>query len=124
MRDIDRVMYLIHWHRSEEEQQEGIALAKEISSLKAFFQPGGDEGGKAVWDNCAEILYTRSDEELHDYTFDMLLWLQDLNWPGADRIQQRLIEFQDVSMLSLHLNHLVPALDKLGEDFWLYFPST
>lgn len=121
MTNIDRIMELIYWHRTEEEQQEGIALAREVKCIKAFFQPFYPEGSKGVWDNCAKIICERSDEELKPYITDMLLWLEDLNWPGAEIIQQRLIDFQDVSGLASDLNSFIPALEKLGEISWIRF---
>ena len=121
MTNIDRIMDLIYWHRTEEEQQEGIALAREVKCLQAFFQPYYPENSKGVWDNCAKIICERSDEELKPYITEMLLWLEDLNWPGAEVIQQRLIDFQDVSWLALFLNSFVPALEKLGQTSWIRF---
>ena len=121
MYDIDRILHLIDWNRSLPEQQEGIAMAREVSCIKAFFQPIGPGYSKNVWDNCAAILCERTDEELTPYTLDMLLWLEDLNWPGAEQIQRRLIQFQDVSMLSSYLNSMIPALSFLREDSWLMF---
>lgn len=119
--DIDRIMYLIHWNRSPVEQQEGIAMARQVSCIKAFFQPCGQGSGKPVWENCAYIICERTDEELKPYITDMLLWLQDLNWPGAEQIQRRLIGFQDVELLSVELNRMVPALTLLDEDSWLEY---
>ena len=79
MTDIDRIMYLIDWNRSPAEQQEGIALAREVECIKAFFKPTSPGCSKNVGNNCAAIISERSDEELLPYTTDMFLWLQDLN---------------------------------------------
>ena len=123
MTDIDRIMYLIDWNRSPEDQMEGISLAREVVCLKAFFQPFGPGYGKSVWENCATIICARSDEELMLYITDMILWMEDLNWPGAVQIQQRLIAFQSVSSLAFALNAIVPALEQLKETSWLQFIS-
>lgn len=123
MADIDRIMYLIDWARSPAEQQEGISLAREVKCIKAFFQPTGPGYSKSVWENSAAIICERSDEELIPYIADMILWLEDLNWPGAEQIQQRLIAFQDVFLLGAILNHYVPALERLGKTSWLIFLS-
>lgn len=119
--NIDEIMGLIGWEQPENEQQRGIALAREVMCLKAFFQPGGPQYGKSVWENCALIISERSDEELKYYVSDMLLWLEDLNWPGSELILERLKRFRKVDILAMHLNHWVPALDKLGEGAWLSF---
>ncbi len=121
MTDIDRIMYLIDWKRSPEEQQEGISLAREIVCIKAFFQPASLEYSKSVWENCAAIISARSDEELRPHITEMILWLEDLNWPGAEQIQQRLIAFKDVSMLAIILDSIVPDLEKLEKSSWLEF---
>jgi hypothetical protein len=121
--NIDRIMYLISWDRSESEQQEGLSMARKVSCLKAFCQPGCRDYSKDVWENCAVILCERSDEELEFYISDMLLWLEDLNWPGASQIQERLVQFQKVDMLAMWLNSWVPALKQLKKLAWLSFIS-
>lgn len=123
MTDIDRIMYLIDWKRSPNEQSEGIFLARDVVCINAFFQPVGPGYSKSVWENCATIICERSDEELLPYILNMILWIQDLNWPGAAQIQQRLIAFRNVSRLVLVLNSIVPALEKLEETSWLQFIS-
>ena len=123
MTDIDRIMYLIDWKRSPNEQREGIFLARDVVCISAFFQPVGPGYSKSVWENCATIICERSDEELLPYILNMILWIQDLNWPGAAQIQQRLIAFRNVSRLALVLNSIVPALEKLEETSWLQFIS-
>lgn len=123
MTDIDRIMYLIDWKRSPAEQQEGISLAREVVCINAFFQPISSEYSKSVWDNCAAIICERSDKELLPYITDMLLWIEDLNWPGAEQIQQRLIAFQDISRLASVLDSLVPDLERLEKTSWLTFIS-
>lgn len=119
--NIDRILNLISWNRTESEQQEGISMARKVTCLKAFFQPIGPDYSKNVWDNCALILCERSDEELNPYISDMLLWLEDLNWPGAELILERLKRFHEVDMLVMCLDHWVPALEKLEEWAWLSF---
>lgn len=123
MSNIDKIMYLIAWDRSDAEQREGISMAGQVTCLKAFFQPIGPGYGKNVWDNCAIIICERSDEELMPYMLDMLLWLEDLNWPGAEAIQERLKRFRNVRVLSELLNDMVPALMLIGKKSWLIFIS-
>lgn len=124
MNNIDHIMYLINWSRNEEEQRKGISLAQEVTCIKAFFRPIGPGYSKNVWENCAIILCARSDEELKPYILDMLLWLEDLNWPGAELIQERLCQFKDVDWLVMRLEQLVPILNMLDEKSWLSFLST
>lgn len=119
MCDIDLIMYLIDERRSKYEQDRGIAMAQNIKCLKAFFQPFSSQYSKSVWHNCALIICKHTDNELNPYLIDMLLWLQDSNWPGADTILHRLREFQDVKLLSVLINSMVPALVAIDEHSWL-----
>lgn len=123
MCNIDEIMYLISWNRSHSEQQSGITMAKEVKCINAFFRPVGIGYGKSVWENCARIICERSDNELTPYISDMLLWLQDLNWPGAEMIQGRLMEFQETQQLAMVIDDIVPKLDQLQEKSWLIFVS-
>ena len=90
MVDIDYIMYLLDWNNSMEKQEQGIKLAKNVKSINAFLQPNGRYYGKNVWDNCAKILSERSNEELSPYLIELMEWLQDMNWPGAFCILERL----------------------------------
>lgn len=119
MTDIDRIMYLFDWNRSQNEQEEGLAMARGVTCLKTFFRPIGPGYSKNVWDNCALVINERSDDELRPYILEMLLWIEDLNWPGAETIQQRLCSFQDVGTLVPRLNAIVPVLVFLKKDSWL-----
>ena len=119
MCNIDYIMYLIDWNRSLDEQQKGIQLAKEVKCLKAFFQPCGPSCGKKVWENCARILADRTDEELLPYIFDLILWLQDANWPGADVIVGRLQQFENVIVLVHWIERLVPFISSTDDNLWL-----
>lgn len=119
MADIDEIMYLIDWKRSDMEQKKGVAMARDISCLTAFFLPVGPGYSKSVWDNCAIIITERSDEELEPHIDKMLFWLEDLNWPGAERIQRRLIQFKKLDVLRMCINAIVPVLDSLHKETWL-----
>lgn len=119
MNNIDTIMYLIDWRRSEKEQQKGIDMAREVKCIKTFFQPTGPGYCKSVWENCAYIICSRSDEELEPYVLDMLIWLQDLNWPGAMKITNRLISFTKAKTLAFMIQELIPVLIYIDEVPWL-----
>ncbi len=119
MNNIDTIMQLIDWRSSKEDQKKGIDMAKEVKCIKAFFQPSGPGYNKSVWENCAAIICSRSDEELKPYISDMLMWLEDLNWPGAEKVLQRLLSFAEVSVLALTIEHTIPALIAIDETSWL-----
>lgn len=90
MHSIDEIMDMLDWHQSEETQQRGRELASSVRSFNVFLQPINEGQGKNLWDNCAIILSEKTDEELAPYFGQLLYWLQDLNWPGAMLIQNRL----------------------------------
>lgn len=119
MSNIDEIMHLLNWNQSPSEQARGIALAKDIRCIKCFFQPLGPNENKAVWHNCAKVICYHNDAELEPYLQDMLLWLEDINWPGSELILNRLIAFQRIDALVLHLRTLVPILVYGNEINWL-----
>lgn len=119
--NIDNILSQLSWKCPQSKQEEGISLARNVYCLKAFFQPIGINFGKDIWENCARIISERSDEELEPYIRDMLLWLEDLNWPGAECILDRLIRFEKVDVLARNIDTWVPALQKLEEWAWLSF---
>ena len=120
MFSIDQIIYLLNWDRSEEEQMQGIQYARQIQCIKTFFRPQGKNAGKAVWENCAKVISERPDDELEPYLEDMVFWIQDLNWPGADLILDRLKQFQDVKYLVTIIQDYSRALHKAGDASWLY----
>lgn len=119
MKSIDEIMFLISWERSEVEQAEGINSAEDMQCIKTFFLPMGKNGGKKVWENCAVIISRRHDEELIPYIMDMLCWIEDLNWPGAEIILQRLIQMSGVQELTLAIDDIVPILVQQKKRSWL-----
>ena len=119
MVDIDVIMQLIDWNKSKTEQYEGVRLAKGVKCLNVFLQPCDKEYNKNVWENCALILSERSDEELSPYVLELLLWLQDLNWPGAIRILNRLKKFKDKSSLIRIWKKCLKCAKTLNEKTWL-----
>lgn len=90
MVNIDYIMDLLDWNNSIEMQAQGIQLAQDVECINIFLQPGSRRYGKNVWDNCAKILSAKSNEELSPYLIELMGWLQDMNWPGAFCILDRL----------------------------------
>ena len=74
---------------------------------------------KSVWENCAKVLISKSDEELALYLVSMFMWLQDMNWPGAYLIYDRLKimpkEFTDMAY-KISLSTAVET----GDTMWEY----
>ena len=84
---IDRIFEMLSWDNDEKIQAQGINEAKKIKNISVLIQP---IESKSVWENCAKVLASKTDEELKIYLIDLFKWLQDMNWPGADIIYKRL----------------------------------
>ena len=88
--EIDRIFEMIADGADETNRQKGIEEGRKVRFLSVFCQP---REGKRYWDGCAEILAGKTDAELKPYLFDLLEWLKDLTWPGAERMFDRLTRF-------------------------------
>lgn len=86
--NIDKIFEYLSWENSNEIQKHGIKLANNINNLSVLIMPIEN---KSIWENCAKILISKSDEELRMYLFKLFEWLKDMNWPGAYLIYDRLI---------------------------------
>lgn len=114
MTDIDYIMELLDWNRTEEEQAKGRELARDVKSINVFLQPNG----KNLWDNCALILAERSDEELEPYLLNLMAWLEDMNWPGAFCILDRLNRYADTSMFNWALKSSLELAKATHAKIW------
>ncbi len=119
MIDINYIMGLLDWNNDIAQQSLGIELAKNIECLNAFLQPGVPYG-KKVWDNCALIISERSDTILSPYLMDLMRWLQDLNWPGAMCIMERLHKYDFDSSFDFALKESLRTAKMLKDYIWLY----
>lgn len=91
--NIDTIFSMLDWNAPETTQAQGRMLARNVRSINVFLQPQMGKHNKNVWDNCARILAERSDDELRPHLFYIFRWLQDMNWPGAWDILERLKAF-------------------------------
>lgn len=119
MIDIDYIMDLIDWNKSQKDQLKGIKMAKKILNINVFLQPCNKGYDKNVWDNCAKILSNRNDEELRPYLIDLFRWLQDLNWPGALYIFDRLKNYSDTKSFDYAYDHCMQIAKSLGDETWI-----
>ena len=95
---IDEIYNLLTWdnqlshEENETKAKKGIEAAQQIKNLFPFIQPiiVPPEASKRVWESCAKVVAMRSDEELEPFLIMLLEWIQDLNWPGALTIYDRL----------------------------------
>lgn len=91
----EKLFEMLDWNAPEEIQELGRRKAAGSGNIRCFLQPVFPKYSKNVWTNCALILAGKTDEELRPWLKDLLRWLQDMNWPGAEIIQERLESFQD-----------------------------
>ena len=119
MLDIDTIMDMLDWGNPEEVQQEGRRQAQNIRCINAFIQPMNRRQGKNVWENCALILCEKSDIELRPYLVQLLEWLQDLNWPGALYIFNRVRSYSEEECFSSALDYSIRVAKLLNDEVWL-----
>lgn len=117
MINIDYIMELLDWSNSTEKQLQGILLAREIKCINVFLQPGFPYG-KSVWNNCAKILSERTNEELSPYLIDLMEWLQDMNWPGAFCILDRLKRMINEPLYQHSYNICLKCAKALEDETW------
>lgn len=118
MVNIDYIMDLLDWNNSMEKQEQGIALAKDVKCINVFLQPGSQYYGKNVWDNCAKILSARSNEELSPYMIELMEWLQDMNWPGAFCIFDRLKGMVNEQLFQYSYTICLKCAQALDDEVW------
>lgn len=120
----DRILKMLDWNNPQAVQDEGIRLARECEEFSAFIQPSCREYNKNVWDNCAKLICEKSDSELQPYIPQLLEWTQDLNWPGAISVFERLKSCGGEVFVEPFLQTVRAALrDKEKNEEWLYHLS-
>lgn len=109
---------MLDWHMPTEIQSKGIALARESDEIMPFIQPLTSKYNKNVWENCAVIISEKSDEKLKPYLVELLEWLQDMNWPGAFCVLERLKKYSDNNTLCQAVNVCVEKAKADENDVW------
>lgn len=118
MINVNDIISKLDWLNSKDIQRKGIELAKEIKDLWMFVQPMKEEYNKSIWSNCAEILVKNSDKELAPYYIPLLEWLQDLNWPGAMTILERLKKVKTELIVNQY-SYCVMRATEQKDEVWL-----
>ena len=117
--DIDTLFEMMDEGQPVEVQEEALREARKIKSLSVFMQP--IEYGWS-WENCAKVICEKTDEELNKYTCEMLEWLQDINWPGAFLIMERL-EKMEPQFLVHAVGYQVKQALLIKDNEWLGWMS-
>ena len=118
MVNITEMMDMPDWHMPPEIQAKGISLARNIETVIPFIQPLTPEHNKNVWENCAVIIAEKSDEKLKPYLVELLEWLQDMNWPGAFCILDRLQRYSDNNSIHSAINVCIEKARDCGDEVW------
>ena len=118
MADIAEIMDMIDWHMPSEIRIKGVSLARDTETIIPFIQPLTPEHNKNVWEGCAVIIAEKSDEDLKPYLVELLGWLQDMNWPGADCILDRLRRFSDQTSLTHAYQHCLTCARAQKDAAW------
>ena len=88
--DIQNIYKMLNGENNNEIRAKGVGLAKEVKDLSLLSLP---PAVPSVWECCAQVLSEKTDTVLEPYLDSILKWLQDLNWPGALIILDRLKTF-------------------------------
>lgn len=103
----------------QETQDKGIELACEMGEIEKFILPMHPCYNKNIWANCAIIIAKKTDKELERYLPELLEWLQDLNWPGAFVILDRLKRFDGKMLVKPYMKafELILSKDKDNQEW-------
>ena len=121
---LDEIYELFIWDElyTDEEYEarcaKGINEAKKYKYIYPFIQPVIPEKSKWIWEPCAKVVASKTDEELVPYLFLLLEWLKDINWPGAQIIFDRLTEIP-FSILEGNYNLCKRQAEHENDTMWL-----
>ena len=125
---IEEIYDLFLWNSSYTEEEyaareaKGISQARQLKNIFPFIQPiiiPADKS-KSVWEPCAKVIALRSDEELQPFLHLLFEWLQDMNWPGADIIFNRLAQMPFPEIES-ELCFSRKRAEKANDKMWLHW---
>ena len=109
---IEKIYKMLNWENPPSIRLEGARLAREVHDLSLLIQPPAPP---SVWEYCAEILSEKSDVALEPYLDKLLEWLQDINWPGAFTIANRLKIFSG-EKLKQSLENAIAESNKMPNE--------
>ena len=117
MINIDLIYDMLSWDNDESTQQAGIEYAKTIRSLYPLILPILPQNSKGIWDNCAKVLASKSDTELEPYLSLLFEWFQDMNWPGASIIYNRLLKVNSPCLME-HFSICLKLAEERTDEPW------
>ena len=122
MKDIQKIYKMLNWENADEIRAKGFRLAKKIEDLSLLILP---PAAPSVWECCAQVLFEKPDIVLEPYLNSLLDWLQDLNWPGALIILDRLKVFSGEKLKEPFIDRFAYANNLNTEEglMWLDYLS-
>ncbi len=111
-------MKLIDWNNDIDEQNQGLKLAEEVENFNVFLQPCNSKYNKNVWDNCAKIVVKKTDYELAPYLNQLFGWIQDLNWPGAICVFERLKHYSKQALFDTEFDNALKCAHATKNTVW------
>ncbi|WP_268624634.1 DUF5071 domain-containing protein [Paenibacillus alvei] len=93
MDDIKQLLTYLQGDTSSDKLQEAKIQFKKLKDeeLKILVQPIN----KMHWDHAADVLIEIGYPRVHKILPDLLEWLMDINWPGANRISEFLVSIRE-----------------------------
>ena len=122
MSDIQKIYEMLNWENADEIRAKGFRLAKKIEDLSLLILP---PAAPSVWECCVQVLSEKPDIVLEPYLNSLLDWLQDLNWPGALIILDRLKIFSGEKLKKPFMDRFAYANNLNNEEglMWLDYLS-
>lgn len=115
---ITEIMDMLDWHMPPEIQFKGRNLAKNTGTIIPFIQPLTPKHNKNIWENCAIIIAEESDDKIRPHLIKLLEWLQDMNWPGAICIKDRLLRYSDNNSIKCAIQTCIKKSKDCNDQIW------
>jgi hypothetical protein len=110
----------LSWNASIDAQQEAIqSIVKDPSFLPSLLVQPLD---KSCWENAALALKLLGFEKVKALTYSLLMWLQDINWPGTFTIIELLETFPNKILMPYYERAISDAINS-NDESWLEFLS-
>lgn len=117
--DIESIMDMLDWHADLKIQSKGREMAENLDVIVPFILPATPKYNKNVWENCAIIIAKKTDDELKLHLISLMEWLQDMTWPGAFNIFERLTHFRDDCLLKTAINMSIQQARSCNDEIWV-----
>ena len=111
----EELLKMMSWDASIQSKRKALNLALQQADFEFLILPKAHFNS---WDFCANVFFLLSDEELQPYLFQLFAWLEDLNWPGAEKLELRLLEVSPEKLCS-PLEQVVEQAVREGKGYWI-----